>query len=111
MGKYVTLNKNSKKGEIGLSKNVFLAIAENSLKQINGIISINEEEKTVVDKNNVEVSFKDGKAIYKILVNVKDGVDEENIKTKIKEVLTNNLLYMLDTAPFEIIVKINKNTL
>lgn len=44
MGNYVYLKKSNKKGELGISKNVFKQICEESLKQINGIISIDSKK-------------------------------------------------------------------
>ncbi len=105
MGNYVYLKKSNKKGELGISKNVFKQICEESLKQINGIISIDSKKKTLVSSDDVNVAIKDNEAIFYVNVKINKDSNEEEIKTKINEVLSNNLLYLLDAVPFKIIIK------
>ena len=105
MGNYVYIKKSNKKGELGVSKNVFKQIAEESLKQINGIIASNKKKKNLLSSDDISVSIKDNEAVYYINVKVEKGSNEEEIKQKIQEVLTNNLLYLLDAVPFKIVVK------
>ena len=106
MAKYVYIKKTNKKGELGISKSVFKQIGEESIRQINGIISL-DKKKTFLTDDDVDVTLRENEAIFKIKVNISKDVNKDEIETKIKEVLTNNLLYLLDAVPFKIVIKTN----
>ena len=57
--------------------------------------------------DDVDVTLRENEAIFKIKVNISKDVNKDEIETKIKEVLTNNLLYLLDAVPFKIVIKTN----
>ena len=107
MAKYVYIKKTNKKGELGISKSVFKQIGEESIHQINGIISLDNKKKTFLTDDDVDVTLRENEAIFKIKVNISKDVNKDEIETKIKEVLTNNLLYLLDAVPFKIVIKTN----
>ena len=107
MAKYVYIEKTNKKGELGISKSVFKQIGEESIRQINGIISLDKKKKTFLTDDDVDVTLRENEAIFKIKVNISKDVNKDEIETKIKEVLTNNLLYLLDAVPFKIVIKTN----
>ena len=107
MAKYVCIKKTNKKGELGISKSVFKQIGEESIRQINGIISLDKKKKTFLTDDDVDVTLRENEAIFKIKVNISKDVNKDEIETKIKEVLTNNLLYLLDAVPFKIVIKTN----
>ena len=105
MAKYVYIKKTNKKGELGISKSVFKQIGEESIRQINGIISLDKKKKTFLTDDDVDVTLRENEAIFKIKVNISKDVNKDEIE--IKEVLTNNLLYLLDAVPFKIVIKTN----
>ena len=107
MAKYVYIKKTNKKVELGISKSVFKQIGEESIRQINGIISLDKKKKTFLTDDDVDVTLRENEAIFKIKVNISKDVNKDEIETKIKEVLTNNLLYLLDAVPFKIVIKTN----
>ena len=107
MAKYVYIKKTNKKGERVISKSVFKQIGEESIRQINGIISLDKKKKTFLTDDDVDVTLRENEAIFKIKVNISKDVNKDEIETKIKEVLTNNLLYLLDAVPFKIVIKTN----
>ena len=107
MAKYVYIKKTNKQGELGISKSVFKQIGEESIRQINGIISLDNKKKTFLTDDDVDVTLRENEAIFKIKVNISKDVNKDEIETKIKEVLTNNLLYLLDAVPFKIVIKTN----
>ena len=53
MAKYVYIKKTNKKGELGISKSVFKQIGEESIRQINGIISLDNKKKTFLTDDDV----------------------------------------------------------
>ena len=89
------------------SLKAFKQIGEESIRQINGIISLDNKKKTFLTDDDVDVTLRENEAIFKIKVNISKDVNKDEIETKIKEVLTNNLLYLLDAVPFKIVIKTN----
>jgi len=98
MGNYIYLNSKNKKGQLGVSKNVFKDIAEVSLKQINGVSETKRKSFLFFKSESIDVNLTNNTVKYKIYLDIDSNLDKEEIVRKYKEILKNNLLYLLDIS-------------
>lgn len=103
---YFYLNKFNKIGDLCLSKKVFVSLGLHALDSVKEVIK-RTNKKGINLNDEVSVSIKDNHVIYRFNVDVEKGVDVENVKDSIKNIVTTDLLIHCDPVPFQIETKVN----
>ncbi|MBO8427204.1 MAG: hypothetical protein IAC58_01430 [Firmicutes bacterium] len=108
MENYVFLNRYNNDGILALSKKVFLSLGEHALYNVKEIIK-KSNKKGINLNDQVQVAIKNNRVNYKFNMMVDTDVDDELLKTSIKDIIATNLLMICDFASFDIDVKVKKN--
>ncbi|MFA6755160.1 MAG: hypothetical protein WCR97_01440 [Bacilli bacterium] len=105
MVNYVYLEHYTKDGDLGISRNVFLSLAQRVLSNIKDIIKSNDKKVFKIN-DYVSVIIRNNKVFYKFNLFVKDNINTDYIKSSITDYISNNLLMMCEVVPFDITVKV-----
>lgn len=104
MNKYLVLNSKNSKGTLQISRNVFIDIAEKTLKTIPEIITFPTKENKKI--TTFDVSLNNNKISYKFNLVVLKDTDQEKIKETLKENLETALISTCEIIPTDIKIKI-----
>jgi predicted small metal-binding protein len=92
-----TFNENL--GVLGLSKNIFGYIATQSIKSFKEIIRRK-------DFNIVTVTTRDETVVFRMLINVKKGINKDSIKEELINDITSRIEVIADGLPLEFHIKV-----
>ena len=92
-----TFNENL--GVLGISQNVFKHLAHQSIKNFKEIIRIK-------DLNIVTIATKNDTIVYRMILNVKKGINKDSIKEAVINDVTNRVQGVADGIPLEFHIKV-----
>lgn len=104
---YVQLNKFNSNGALCLSSNVFRSLGLLALDNVKEVIK-RTDKKGIKLNDEVNVTIKDDVVKYYFDVEIDKGISEARVKESIIDIVTTNLILVLDSVPFEIKTKIRK---
>lgn len=108
MRDYITINNYSGLGTIGFSRQAIAAIAQASLKEVDGASIFGRKGRGDYSINSgVRVVFtKEGKAAIKMDVNLSHGVNVHAACERIQQTVATAVTLMCDMVPFDVQVKV-----
>ncbi len=101
MPSYVYLQHYTSQGDLGISRDVFVTLGQHVVSYIR-----EKNDKGFKISDNVDVTIRSNRVIYKFYVTKKTSIDAKYIEKSITDYINSNLLMICEVVPFEINVKI-----
>ena len=108
MGRYVYIDKDSKKGRFGIGVGIFQVLADEALKRVPDLVDdpVKAGHSRRLRLNNADVEIHHGVVYVKISVNAKNTIDVNELKNTIIEEINNSFMMIAEQLPVEIKVKV-----
>ena len=109
MGKYVYIDKDSKKGRFGIGVEVFNYLANQALQRVPGLVDHPVEtghHHHHLHFNSSEVDIHRGVVYVKINVNAMEGADLDKLKNDITEEVNSSFMMVAEQVPVEVKIKV-----
>ena len=108
MGRYVYIDKDSKKGRFGIGVGVFQVLADEALTRVPDLVSdpIKESHHRKLRLNNAGVEIHRGVVHVKISVNAKSGADIKHLENIIVDEINTSFMMVAEQLPVEVKVKV-----
>ena len=106
MGKYVYIDKDSKKGRFGIGVEVFNTLASEAISHVPGLVDIPVEGKNhrlILNSSSTEIHH--GVVYVKLNVNAKKSVDVNKLRDRLVEEINSSFMMVAEQVPVE--VKVN----
>ena len=106
MGRYVYIDKDSKKGRFGIGVEVFDTLAYEAISHVPGLVDIPVEGKKhrlILNSSSVEIHH--GVVYVKLNVNAKKSVDIKQLRERLVEEINSSFMMVAEQVPVE--VKVN----
>ncbi|MFA7221920.1 MAG: hypothetical protein WC148_00090 [Bacilli bacterium] len=104
MPSYVYLQHYTSQGDLGISRDVFVTLGTHVVSYIR-----EKNDKNFTISDNVDVTIRANKVIYKFYVTKKNNIDAKYIEKSISDYINRNLLMICEVVPFEINIKITSS--
>ena len=109
MGRYVYIDKDSKKGRFGIGVGVFEFLANDALKRVPGLVTDEVENVSAyrhkLKLNSSEVDIHHGVVYVKVKINAKHSVDIKKLESNIIETINTAFMMAAEQIPTEVKVK------
>ena len=108
MGRYVYIDKDSKKGRFGIGVGIFQVLANEALTRVPGLVDdpVKSGHSHRLRLNSADVDIHHGVVYVKISVNAKNTIDTKELKNTIVEEVNNSFMMIAEQLPVEIKVKV-----
>ncbi len=108
MGRYVYIDKDSKKGRFGIGVGVFEALANEALKRVPGLVTdpVQSPHRHKLMLNSSEVDIHHGVVYVKVKINAKQSVDIRKLESDIIETINTAFMMVAEQIPTEVKVKV-----
>ena len=108
MGRYVYIDKDSKKGRFGIGVGVFQVLADEALKRVPGLVAnpVESSHRHKLRLNSSEVEIHHGVVYVKVKINAKNGVDVKKLESEIIETINTAFMMVAEQIPTEVKVKV-----
>ena len=108
MGRYVYIDKDSKKGRFGIGVGIFQVLANEALTRVPGLVDnpVQSSRSRKLRLNSADVDIHHGVVYVKISVNAKSSVNVKELKNTIIEEINNSFMMIAEQLPVEIKVKV-----
>lgn len=108
MGKYVYIDKDSKKGRFGIGVGVFEVLANDALQRVPGLVTDSDESnhRHKPKLNSSEVSIHHGVVYVKVKITAKNSVDVKKLESDIIEAINTAFMMVAEQIPTEVKVKV-----
>lgn len=108
MGKYVYIDKDSKKGRFGIGVGVFEVLANDALKKVPGLVTdpVISEHHHKLKLNSSEVEIHRGVVYVKVKINAKSSVNIKKLESDIIEAINTAFMMVAEQIPTEVKVKV-----
>lgn len=108
MGKYVYIDKDSKKGRFGIGVGVFEVLANEALKKVPGLVTdpVETSHRHKLKLNSSEVEIHHGVVYVKVKINAKNSVDIKKLESDIIEAINSSFMMAAEQIPTEVKVKV-----
>lgn len=108
MAEYIYIEDYLKKGNLGISKNVFYFLAKQTINRIPGISPSKKYSKKDIFRLNkpLEISIKHGIVHVSVQVDVVKGTNIQEISKIISDEINNVFLISTEHVPFDVQVKV-----
>ena len=106
MGRYVYIDKDSKKGRFGIGVEVFKTLANEAISHVSGLVDIPVEKKNhrlALNSSSIEIHH--GVVYVKLNVNAKKSVDINKLTGVLVEEINSSFMMVAEQVPVE--VKVN----
>ena len=107
MGRYVYIDKDSKKGRFGIGVGVFSVLANEALARVQGLADnpVESRHRHRLIVNNSEVDIHRGVVYVKVNVNAKKDINLDKLEKDIKEEINSSFMMVAEQIPVQ--VKVN----
>lgn len=108
MGRYVYIDKDSKKGRFGIGVGIFEVLASEALTRIPELETepVGSSHRHKLHLNSSEVNIHHGVVYVKVKINAKSAVNIEQLKAKIKEEIDSSFMMVAEQIPVEVKIKV-----
>ena len=108
MGRYVYIDKDSKKGRFGIGVGVFEVLANEALQRVPGLAidPVQSTHRHKVNLNSSEVFIHHGVVYAKVKINAKSSVDIKKLESDIIEAINTAFMMVAEQIPTEVKVKV-----
>lgn len=108
MGKYVYIDKDSKKGRFGIGVGVFETLANEALKKVPGLVTdpIESAHRHKLSLSSSEVYIHRGVVYVKVKINAKKSVDIKKLESDIIDSINTAFMMVAEQVPTEVKVKV-----
>ena len=108
MGRYVYIDKDSKKGRFGIGVGVFQVLADEALKRVPGLVDtpVESSHRHKLRLNSTDVEIHHGVVYVKVKINAKNGVDIKKLESDIIETINTAFMMVAEQIPTEVKVKV-----
>ena len=108
MGRYVYIDKDSKKGRFGIGVGVFEVLANEALKKIPGLVTepVESVHRHKLKLNSSEVYIHRGVVYVKVKINAKESVDTKKLESEVIESINTAFMMVAEQIPTEVKVKV-----
>ncbi len=108
MGRYVYIDKDSKKGRFGIGVGVFEFLANEALKRVPGLAAdpIETSHRHKLKLNSSEVDIHHGVVYVKVKINAKSSADIKKLESDIIEAINTAFMMAAEQVPTEVKVKV-----
>ena len=107
MGRYVYIDKDSKKGRFGIGVEVFNTLAREAICHVPGLVDIPVEGKNhrlVLNSSLIEIHH--GVVYVKLNVNAKKSVDINKLRERLIEEINSSFMMVAEQVPVEVKVSV-----
>ena len=108
MGRYVYIDKDSRKGRFGIGVGIFQVLADRALTRVPNLVSdpVRASHHRKLRLNNTEVEIHRGVVHVKVSVNAKNTVDIKELQKIIVDEINSSFMMVAEQVPVEVKVKV-----
>lgn len=108
MGRYVYIDKESKKGRFGIGVGVFEVLAQDALKRIPGLVTdpVESSHRHKLKLNSTNIDIHRGVVYVKVKINAKNNVDVKKLESDVIEAINTSFMMAAEQIPTEVKVKV-----
>ena len=108
MGRYVYIDKDSRKGRFGIGVGVFEVLANEALTRVPGLVvePVSSSHRHKLRLNSSEVEIHHGVVYVKVKINAKSSVNIAELEKTIIDEINSSFMMVAEQIPVEIKVKV-----
>ncbi len=108
MGRYVYIDKDSKKGRFGIGVGVFEVLANDALKKVPGLVidPVESSHRHKLKLNSSEVDIHHGVVYVKVKINAMSSVNVKKLESDIIDAINTAFMMVAEQVPTEVKVKV-----
>ena len=108
MGRYIYIDKDSKKGRFGIGVGIFQVLADEALTRVPGLVSdpVKAGHHRRLRLNSTDVAIHHGVVRVKVNVNAKHDIDAKELQKQIVDEINSSFMMVAEQVPFTIKVKV-----
>ena len=108
MGRYVYIDKDSRKGRFGIGVGIFEVLANEALTRIPGLVvdPVGSSHRHKLRLNNSEVDIHRGVVYVKVKINAKSSVNIEELEKTIVDEINTSFMMVAEQIPVQVKVKV-----
>ena len=108
MGKYVYIDKDSKKGAFAIGVGVFDLLAKEAITRVPGIVTdpVESRHRHKLQFNNSEVEIHHGVVYVEVKVNAFSTTNLEKLKAQLTEEINTSFMMWAEQVPVEVNIKV-----
>ena len=108
MGRYVYIDKDSKKGRFGIGVGIFEVLANEAIARIPDLVRepVSSSHRHKLRLNSSDVDIHHGVVYVKVKINAKKSVDIKKLESDIIETINTAFMMVAEQIPTEVKVKV-----